>query len=264
MSQPDQIAPLGAAGPSGSGAVRAAIARAANATGVDFRYLLAEARLESSLDPNARAATSSASGLYQFTDATWRSALGKYGAALGLPGGEAGMALRLDPDASALMAGRMAGENHAALAATLGRAPDAAELYLAHFLGAEGAGKFLAALQSDAGQSAAALLPRAASANQSTFYAENGAPRSVGEVMALLRGKVAGAMGEAGAMPVLPAMATQLAARAPGGPLAQEFAAAAGAAGAASPLSATLRDTFGPGAPAFVRAAYGRLQAMGL
>lgn len=263
MSQPDQIAPLGAAGPSGSGAVRAAIARAANATGVDFRYLLAEARLESGLDPEARAATSSATGLYQFTDATWRSALDKYGAGLGLPGGAAGMALRLDPSASALMAGRLAGENHAALSATLGRAPDAAELYLGHFLGADGAGRFLAALQTDPGQSAAALLPKAAAANQSTFYGEGGAPRSVGEVMALLRGKVAGAMGDAGAMPVLPATATTLAARSPGGPLAQEFAAAQGAA-SASPLSATLRETFGSAAPPFVRAAYGKLQALGL
>ena len=60
MSQPDQIAPLGAAGPSGSAAVRAAIARASGATGVDFRYLLAEARLESGLDPKARAGTNAA------------------------------------------------------------------------------------------------------------------------------------------------------------------------------------------------------------
>ena len=47
-------------------ASRAAIARAAQATGVDFDYLLAQAKLESGLDPNARAATSSATGLYQF------------------------------------------------------------------------------------------------------------------------------------------------------------------------------------------------------
>lgn len=264
MSQPDQIAPLGAAGPSGSGAVRAAIAQAADATGVDFRYLLAEARLESRLDPNARAATSSATGLYQFTDATWRSALDKYGAAFGLPGGAAGMALRTDPATAALMAGRLAGENGAALSATLGRAPDAAELYLAHFLGSDGAGKFLSALQTDPGQSAAALLPRAAAANQAVFFGEGGAPRSVGAVMALLRARVDGAMGESGAMPVLPATASSLAARGPGGPLAQEFAAAAQNANSATPLSATLRDTFGPSAPGFVRTAYGRLQALGL
>ncbi|MBW8754478.1 MAG: lytic transglycosylase domain-containing protein, partial [Sphingomonadales bacterium] len=42
--------------------MRAAIARAAQATGVDFNYLLAQAKLESSLDPGAKAPTSSAAG----------------------------------------------------------------------------------------------------------------------------------------------------------------------------------------------------------
>ena len=43
--------------------VRAAIARASAATGVDFNYLLAQAKIESALDPTARAGTSSAAGL---------------------------------------------------------------------------------------------------------------------------------------------------------------------------------------------------------
>ncbi|MBS0253979.1 MAG: transglycosylase SLT domain-containing protein [Proteobacteria bacterium] len=241
--------------------MRAAIARAAGATGVDFGYLLAEARLESGLNPSARAATSSATGLYQFTDATWRSALDKYGAGLGLPGGPAGMALRYDPQASALMAARLAGENGAMLQASLGRAPDAAELYLAHFLGADGANRFLAALQTDPAQSAAALLPKAAAANQAVFYGDGGAPRSVGAVMDLLRGKVQAAMGAGGPPPPAPLATGQQLALRPGGPLAQEFAQASEGA---APLSATLRETFGAGAPAFVRAAYGKLQAMGL
>ena len=46
--------------------VQGAIARAATRTGVDFDYLLAQARLESGLDPSAKAQTSSATGLYQF------------------------------------------------------------------------------------------------------------------------------------------------------------------------------------------------------
>ena len=56
------------------------------------------------------------------------------------------MALRFDPEASALMAAELASDNRAALTAVLGREPDAAELYLAHFLGAGGAAQFLAAL----------------------------------------------------------------------------------------------------------------------
>jgi len=43
--------------------VQAAIGRAAQATGTDFDYLLAQARLESGLDPAAKARTSSAAGL---------------------------------------------------------------------------------------------------------------------------------------------------------------------------------------------------------
>ena len=191
---------------------RAAIARAAERTGVDFDYLLAQARIESSLNPHARAGTSSAAGLYQFTKSTWLQTLDKHGAAHGLDwtgaaidGGRVRdpamraqiMALRYDAGASALMAAELAGDNKDALTPILGREPDAAELYLAHFLGSGGAGQFLAALRSDPGQSAASLMPKAAAANRGIFFERSGAPRSVAEVMDLMRGKVAGAMGKA-------------------------------------------------------------------
>ena len=64
--------------------VQAAIGRAAQATGTDFDYLLAQARLESGLDPAAKARTSSAAGLFQFVDATWLDTLDRHGAAHGL------------------------------------------------------------------------------------------------------------------------------------------------------------------------------------
>lgn len=129
--------------------VRGAIARAARATGVDFDYLLAQAKLESSLDPAARAPTSSAAGLYQFTNGTWLQTLERHGANHGLDwagamidGGRVAdpamrariMAMRFDADASSLMAAELANDNKADLTALLGREPDAAELYLAHFL----------------------------------------------------------------------------------------------------------------------------------
>jgi hypothetical protein len=103
------------------------------------------------------------------------------------------MALRFDPDASALMAAELARDNADQLRGVLGREPDPAELYLAHFLGAGGARTFLTAMQQDAGQSAAALLPQPAAANRAIFY-DNGRARSVGEVMDLIRGKVGSAM----------------------------------------------------------------------
>lgn len=271
MSEPQSI---GAAAPANA-QVRAAIARAAEATGVDFAYLLGQARLESSLDPNARAATSSAAGLYQFTSATWLNTLGRHGAQHGLDWAEAAatrgdrgargdlLALRYDPQVAALMAAELANDNRAALRTDLGREPDPAELYMAHFLGAEGAGRFLGALAQDPLQSAAAILPKAAAANRTIFYGDDGAPRSVGGVMELMRGKLGAAMRGA-----QPGPAQDWAAFAPpgGGPP----SGSAPLAPAPRPLASmaeTLASTFGGAGnamPAHVRSAYGKLQAFGL
>lgn len=264
--------------------VRAAIARAANATGVDFDYLLAQAKIESSLDPSARAGTSSAAGLYQFTTSTWLSTLSRHGAehgldwASGISGNpalrERAMALRFDPHISALMAGELANDNRADLTSSLGRTPDSAELYLAHFLGSEGASRFLNGLATDPTQSAAALLPAAAGANRAIFYGPGGA-RSLSEVMGLVRSKVSGAMEG-----VEPDFATILADPSaavptpiPGGPVAQEFHVAAAQAAPEAPramasMAETLRQTFAldsksSTAPGHVRMAYARLSEMG-
>jgi len=191
--------------------VQGAIARAATRTGVDFDYLLAQARLESGLDPSAKAQTSSATGLYQFIDSTWLRTLDRHGAKHGMdwadaaigPGGRVTdaatrnhlLSLRYDADTSSLMAAELTRENAEGLRTTLGREPQPAELYLAHFLGLGGAQQFLGALGSNPSQSAVALLPQAAHANKSIFFS-GGTPRSVGEVMAVMQEKVAGAYGD--------------------------------------------------------------------
>ena len=300
MSDPNIIAARSAAAPA---PVRAAIAQAAAKTGVDFDYLFAQARLESSLDPNARASTSSAAGLYQFTKGTWAETLRRHGDEHGLGWAQAAladpalrsqaMALRHDPQAAALMAAELASDNREALSGVLGRTPDASELYLAHFLGAGGAQKFLTALAADPEQSAAAILPAPAQANRTIFYTSGGAPRSLGAVMALLRGKVEQAMGAAqspsssgeglgwgvsinSALSDIPHPPTPSpqgeGAQVPplqGGPVAREFAAQAAALPPRPSMAQTLVDTFGLAgnaaeAPRFVRAAYGKLQAFGL
>jgi len=193
-----------------------AIADAADRTGVDFSYLLAQARMESGLDPMAEARTSSATGLFQFIDQTWLATLDRHGDALGysgmadaieMRGGRARitdpamrdsiMALRFDPQASSLMAGALAGDNRAALMPVLGREPDASELYMAHFLGSGGARRFLGTLASAPDTPAASILPAAARANRPIFYERSGAARSVADVMALVRMRVDRAM-EAG------------------------------------------------------------------
>ncbi|MEC7625308.1 MAG: transglycosylase SLT domain-containing protein, partial [Pseudomonadota bacterium] len=191
--------------------VQGAIARAATRTGVDFDYLLAQARLESGLDPSAKARTSSATGLYQFIDSTWLRTLDRHGAKHGMDWADAAigsngrvadratrdhlLSLRYDADTSSLMAAELTRENAAGLQTILGREAEPAELYLAHFMGLGGAQQFLGALASNPDQSAAALMPQAARANRSIFYS-GGSPRSVGEVMSLMRDKVAKAYGD--------------------------------------------------------------------
>jgi Transglycosylase SLT domain len=267
---------------------RAAIARAAQATGVDFGYLLAEAKLESSMDPSARATRSSAAGLFQFTDGTWASTLARHGAEHGLDwaqdalsAGGAGhaqaMALRYDPDASAMMAAELARENGSQLTAMLGRAPEGSELYLAHFLGIGGAKRFLSALSDNPATSAASLLPEAAAANPSTFYTADGTPRTVAETMALLRTRMAsatetGATGSIAATNVegelpldtIPAVSTtQSYAQLPAATTAPRMPPA-------PRMSEILDSALGAGesgagqAPGFVRTAYAKLQAFGL
>ena len=266
--------------------VHAAIARASAATGVDFDYLLAQARLESGLNPQAKARTSSAAGLYQFIDRTWLDTVDRHGSAHGLGWADAAitqqggravvdpamrhqvMTLRHDPDAAALMAAELARDNAGALRGVLGREPDATELYLAHFLGSGGANQFLSALQADPGQSAAALFPQPAAANRPIFY-ERGRARSLGEVMEVMRGKVNGAMQGGSAAPAFTQSFQFAGSFAP-----PALASEAGEPPAARPSMAdTLRSTFGagsraerlPGAAAQrVDAAYAKFRSFGL
>ena len=272
--------------PSGPEPVRAAIVRAAQATGIDFDYLLAQARIESSLDPDARAPTSSAAGLYQFTKGTWLETLDRHGASHGLDWADAAidrgqvgdpalraqiMALRFDPGASALMAAELASDNRAVLAEALGREPDAAELYMAHFLGAAGATTFLSALASDPERPAAAMLPQAAAANRGIFYTPSGAARSVSGVMDLIRGKVGAAMAANGGTGVIQPIETAAAAE---GPIARQFRAVSTAAAPPARISMaeTLQGAFGVadgtgaqfGPARSVQSAYSKLKAFGL
>src|ERR1700722_7760748 len=68
---------------SAASAVAGAIRQAAQATGTSFHYLLATAQVESGLDPQAGASTSSARGLFQFVEQTWLGMMKQAGPALG-------------------------------------------------------------------------------------------------------------------------------------------------------------------------------------
>lgn len=191
-----------------------AIAMASRRTGVDFTYLFNQAKIESSLDPDARASTSSATGLYQFIDQSWLGVISDHGAKHGLgwaadaigrtSGGRYHVAdpalrqqimnLRTQPEIASIMAAEHAADNQAALETQLGRSVTSTDLYLAHFLGVGGAARFLRAHDRDPGAPAAAILPAAASANRWVFHDRNGAPRSLAEV----RQRFAEKLGEGG------------------------------------------------------------------
>jgi hypothetical protein len=183
-------------------------------SGVSFQYLLAKAAQESSLKADAQADTSSAAGLFQFTKGTWLDMMKRYGAQYGYgdmakkistgAGGKSQvqdtasetqiLALRENPEASALMAAQYARDNAASLHETLGRGVDAPDLYLAHFLGATGAGLLLGADKTDPDKAAASLMPAAAKANRNVFFAADGTPRTASEVVKLVRDRFSAQM----------------------------------------------------------------------
>ncbi len=187
------------------GVVEAAIQRASEATGVDFGFLLGAAKRESGYNPSAKASTSSAAGLFQFTDQTWLATLKKHGAKYGYaryadlitPAGDgrygvngtearkAVMELKLDPHAASLMAGELASDHASYLRGRVGRDPTSGELYAAHFLGPQGSARLIEARQSAPGASAAAMFPDAAAANHAIFY-RDGRAATVSEVYANL------------------------------------------------------------------------------
>jgi hypothetical protein len=181
-----------------------AIRDAARVTGAGFEYLLNTALRESNLNPNAKNTASSATGLFQFIDQTWLGTMKQSGASFGY-GKQADaitktssgryvvkdpamrneiFGLRKDPTANSLMAGAFANSNAKVLTDRLGRKPSDGELYMAHFLGASGASRFIRTAEANPNAKAAALFPRAAHANSSVFYDNGGQARSLKQVYA--------------------------------------------------------------------------------
>lgn len=185
---------------------------ASQKSGVSFEYLVAKAAQESSFKTDARAETSSATGLFQFTRGTWLDLMKKFGALYGygelaqkISVGNDGrpvvndplalqrlMALRSNAEASGLMAAAYARDNAATLEHTLGRGVDATDLYLAHFLGPTGASQVLNAAAAKPDTAAAGLLPAAAKANANVFYAADGRARGAAELVKLVRDRFTG------------------------------------------------------------------------
>jgi hypothetical protein len=179
---------LGALGLKAPENVLNAIKKASAQTGVNFAYMLQQAGVESSFNPQAKAKTSSASGLYQFLSSTWMDMVGRYGEKYGIDTDGMSkkqiLALRSDPEISAHMAAEFASENEQYLNKTWGGKVGSTELYLAHFMGAGGAAAFLKARDENALQPAADLMPQAARSNRNVFFDKSGRAKTIDEVYA--------------------------------------------------------------------------------
>lgn len=174
----------GEAGPGNAGQgldLKGVIAKAAQQAGMDPEMMKAFAAIESSLNPNAAAKTSSAKGLFQFLDSTWQEQVKKHGRKYGL----ASNVNQFDPYASTVIASEYLKSNLATIS-SVKKDPNIVDAYLTHFLGAGGARTFLGAPPDRIG---AEILPKAARANKGIFFAGN-RPLTIGEIYKNLQDKV--------------------------------------------------------------------------
>jgi hypothetical protein len=168
----------------GNYSVQESIKLAAQLTGMDEGLLNRIAQIESSGRANAKASTSSATGLFQFTSATWQSMLKKYAGVYNIP-----------PDAkpdnplySAILGAQYAKDNLAYLRSKVGDfpIPEDTAIYLAHHYGPAGAVNILKFLkQNPSTPMQSAVDGKVYAANQSEL-----GQKTVGEYMDYLNKKL--------------------------------------------------------------------------
>ena len=148
------------------------------------KYLQSIAMIESGGNTNAKAKTSSAAGLFQFTDATWKDMTKKMGKDYSLED-------KTDPAKATEVAEFFTKLQKTQLEKGTGKEANSTDMYMAHFLGAGGATSFLNALGKDPSKSAAEHVgKKAADANIGIFYDQSGKPRSLDEVYKLMESKI--------------------------------------------------------------------------
>ena len=207
---------------SAASAVTGAIRQAAEATGASFHYLLATAQVESGLNPQVGASSSSARGLFQFIQQTWLATMKQAGSALGygryadaIVKNVSGqyevtnsslrneiLGLRNNPTVNAEMAGAFTKANATILSGQLGRPPSDGELYIAHFLGAGGAARLINLAATNPNAKVAEVFSGAAKANPSIFYDRTtGATRTAAQVRNVLVARYEAAQRSQGGAP---------------------------------------------------------------
>jgi len=179
------------------------IMRAARVVTMDPVLLMAIADKESSFKTEVQAQTSSASGLFQFIEKTWLGVVRDFGPHHGLESqarvmrerdltaAERSVVLDLRRDAylSAVMAAEMLKRDSLRISQRIGRNLTGGEIYLVHFLGPDGAERFIGQMARKPETVAAELLPRPAAANKTIFYGAGGEGPSKSLSVAQVHGK---------------------------------------------------------------------------
>lgn len=142
-------------------------------------YVAKTIQIESGGNPDAKNPNSSATGLGQFIDATWKEQVA-------LSGKNYTLADRKDPEKAKEILTDFTKRNMAVAKADLGRVPSNHELYLYHFLGSGDAGNFIKAPKDE--PATKFVSGATARANREIFYTK-GQPRTVGEVINKFRSK---------------------------------------------------------------------------
>ena len=192
-----------------------AVRHAAKVVGVDFGYMMELASAESGFEGSVKATTSSATGMFQFTDDSWMTMLYTDGAKYGLKDiadhievkrdrnnnivsakiedpliKQYALDLRRDPRVNALMGAEFAKENKAIMQAALPKQNlERTDQYLAHFLGPGQAVDFLTQMKKHPEKAADGLFPAAAGANKGVFYNDDGTARSLTDVYSFFKKK---------------------------------------------------------------------------
>lgn len=199
------VQPLAAPVAANSFAPTAALSAAPAANGPNY-YGVVSAH-ESGNVPGIVNPNGGAAGLYQFMPGTWRTLMQQH-PELGLTANGA-----TDPAQAAKAMQASTADNAKALAGS-GVAVNDKNLFMAHFLGAGGAAKFIQAGAADPNADAAALFPAEAKQNPTIFYAGS-QPRTLSQVYAVMTRNFGNGLTANGATPSEGAVMAQ------GAPLAQ-------------------------------------------
>lgn len=175
--------------------VKDTILAAAKMAGVDPQAMIAFAGIESSFNPGTGNSSTSAQGLYQFTDGTWTEVLTKYGPKYGIPLGTS----KFDARANALMAAEYMKYNASIIKSKIGKNPSLVDLYAAHMSGPGGGPAIMKAFYSNPGMDVISALRNGGIKNETiagmiranpTVYGSQQVPKSVAQVVAVYQNAI--------------------------------------------------------------------------